>query len=202
PAGWGGRGPGPGPARRASCAGGRRPRRQTIRAIPRSTSTGKSAAMPRTPRSPRWTRRPGGPSGCSGTKVARRILARLGSRMSRLAVVSRADHEWWPRLQRGDAAEVGSVGVVEDGLHEVGSARGDEDERAVGGAVHPHDGRVGDATVLDVVTIVRACRGIEHADHDQRPDGALHRLPHGGGRRADGPGTTDVPEERELRAIA
>src|SRR5215467_5863295 len=121
--------------------------------------------------------------------------------MSRLAVVSRADYEW-PRLYRGDAAEVGSVGVVEEGLHDVRSARIGKEERAVGGAVHPHDGRVGNATVLDVVTIARACRGIERAHHDQRPDGALHRLAHGGGRLADGPGTADVPEERELRAKA
>src|SRR5215467_4380368 len=94
--------------------------------------------------------------------VTRKIVVGRGSRMSRLAVVSRADHER-PRLHRGDAAEVGSVGVVEERLRDVRSARLDGEERAVGGAVHPHDGRVGDATVLDVVTIARACRGIERA---------------------------------------
>src|SRR5262245_32127578 len=104
--------------------------------------------------------------------------------MSRLAVVSRANHER-PRLHLGDAAEVGSVGVVEEGLYDARSARLGEDERGVGGAVHPHDARLGDATVLDVVTIAHACRGIERAHHDQRPDGALYRLAHGGGRRAE-----------------
>jgi len=51
-------------------------------------------------------------TGRSFTKGARRILVGLKSRMSRLAVVSRADHER-PRLYRGNAAEVGSVWVVE-----------------------------------------------------------------------------------------